>query len=69
MEAYRPNLHKSPNPPKWIRTHNELGVDGAELGVPGHFGDAHILDALVLLDLLAVHLSWTGNGSIYADIW
>lgn len=31
----------------------ELGVDGAEVAVPGHLGDAHVVVALVGLERLA----------------
>lgn len=32
---------------------HELGVDGAEVAVPGHLGDAHVVVALVGLERLA----------------
>lgn len=32
---------------------DELGIDGAEVAVPGHLGDAHVVEALVGLERLA----------------
>jgi hypothetical protein len=38
--------------------HDEFGVNGTELRVPGDFGNLNVLNALFLLDRLAENLNF-----------